>query len=83
MKFFEFFKTKNNINEKAIIGGISFLIMTIFAIADISMGLLGKELTITETIYNSFVITTLGSFGIDSVYRIFANKKKEEEDETE
>jgi hypothetical protein len=82
MKFLEFFKTRNTINEKAVIGSLSFLIMTIFAIADISMGLMGKELTITETIYNSFVIVTLGSFGIDSIHKIFL-RRKEDDHETE
>ena len=81
MNLLDFFKTKNTINEKAVIGSLSFLIMAIFAIADITMGVIGKELKITETIYNSFVITTLGSFGIDSIHRIFS--KKEAQDETE
>ena len=31
------------------------------------------------SIFNSFVIITLGSFGIDGVTKIFAKDKKEEE----
>tara|TARA_R110002167_G_scaffold78922_2_gene218111 strand:+ start:327 stop:566 length:240 start_codon:yes stop_codon:yes gene_type:complete len=76
MAFKDIFKDDNTINEKNIVGFASFVIMTIFAAADIITGLMGKELLITDTIFNSFVIITLGSFGIDGLTKIFTKDKK-------
>tara|TARA_R100000734_G_C3263070_1_gene61179 strand:+ start:401 stop:625 length:225 start_codon:yes stop_codon:yes gene_type:complete len=74
MAFKEIFKDENSYNEKTIIGFMSFAIMVIFATADIVTGFLGKDLPVQEFIYNSFVIITLGSFGIAGLEK-FANKK--------
>ena len=71
MTFGSIFKDSNDLNEKNIVGFSSFAIMVIFAVADIITGLLGKELLISDTIFNSFVIVTLGSFGIDGITKIF------------
>tara|TARA_R110000803_G_scaffold102667_1_gene170800 strand:- start:78 stop:332 length:255 start_codon:yes stop_codon:yes gene_type:complete len=75
MAFKDIFKDDNTINEKNVVGFASFVIMVIFAAADIITGLLGKELLITDTIFNSFVIITLGSFGIDGLTKIFIKNK--------
>jgi hypothetical protein len=75
MKFKDIFKDSNELNEKNIVGFSSFAVMTIFAAADIITGILQQPLTISDTIFNSFVIITLGSFGIDGVTKIF-NKNK-------
>ena len=75
MAFSDIFKDDNQFNEKNIVGFASFAVMAIFAGADIVTGILGKDLVISDTIFNSFVIITLGSFGIDGVTKIF---KKEE-----
>ena len=64
MSFRDIFKDENDINEKSVVGFASFVIMTLFAIADLVTGYIGKDLVINETIYNSFVFVTLGSFGI-------------------
>ena len=78
MGFFkELFSDDNQINEKSIIGFASFTMMTIFAIADIITGYYGKQLVITEFIFNSFLIMTLGCFGIASVDK-YINAKKED-----
>jgi hypothetical protein len=67
-KFFsDLFDDSNSINEKAIIGFASFIIMIIFAIVDIITGTLHKELLINEFIYDSFKILTIACFGIASV----------------
>jgi len=67
-KFFsDLFNDSNSINEKAIIGFISFIIMIIFAIVDIITGTMHKELVINEFIYDSFKILTIACFGIASV----------------
>ena len=74
-KFFKsLFNDDNNINEKAVIGFGAFIMMVVFAIADIITGSLGKELIIQEFIFNSFLIMTLGCFGIASVDK-YMNKK--------
>ena len=67
------FKDENDYNEKAIVGFISFSVMVVFAIFDLSTGFFGKDLVINEIIYNSFVWVSLGSFGIAGVEK-FAKK---------
>ena len=79
MAFKELFKDNNDINEKSVVGFASFAVMVIFAAVDIITGFYGKELVIQDYIYNSFVIITLGSFGIAEVGKIFGNKNKNEE----
>jgi len=80
-KFFNtLFKDNNDINEKSFIGFLSFVMMVVFAIADIITGSLGKELVIQEFIFNSFLWMTLGCFGIASVDK-FINKKNETNNE--
>ena len=81
MKFSEIFKDSNDINEKSVVGFIAFAIMVIFAITDLITGYFGKDLVISETIYNSFQLLVLGCFGISGVEKIFGNKNKKEEEE--
>ncbi|OYT16536.1 MAG: hypothetical protein B7C24_07320 [Bacteroidetes bacterium 4572_77] len=78
MAFKDLFKDDNNINEKSVVGFASFLVMVIFAVVDIITGVFGQELQIQDYIYNSFVIITLGSFGIAEVGKIFGKKKDED-----
>ena len=75
MAFKDIFKDNNDYNEKNIIGFLSFAVMVVFATADIVTGFFGKDLVIQEFIYNSFVIITLGSFGIAGLEK-FAGKKE-------
>lgn len=80
-KFFsELFNDNNTINEKAVIGFLSFIIMVIFAIADIVTGYVGKDLVVNEFIFDSFKILTIACFGIASVDK-FINSKKEDQSE--
>ena len=74
MAFKDIFKDTNDINEKSVVGFASFAIMTLFALADIVTGFIGKDLVVQEFIYNSFVVITLGSFGIAEVGKIFGKK---------
>tara|TARA_B100002019_G_scaffold174623_1_gene150950 strand:+ start:945 stop:1184 length:240 start_codon:yes stop_codon:yes gene_type:complete len=78
MAFKNLFKDNNDINEKTIVGFLSFAVMVIFAGVDIFTGLWGKELVIQDYIFNSFVIITLGSFGIAEVGKIFGKKNNGE-----
>ena len=75
MSFRNIFKDNNDVNEKSVIGFFSFAVMVAVIIVDIITGYTGKDLVINEFIYNSFVIITLGSFGISGLEKIF--KKKE------
>jgi len=79
MSFWDIFRTRNRYNEKNIVGFLSFAVMTIFATVDIATGIYGKELVHSDAIFNSFVIVTLGAFGIAEAGQIFGKKEKEEE----
>ena len=74
MAFKNIFKDDNNINEKSVIGFLSFMVMIIFACTDLITGYLGKDLVINEFIYDSFTLITLGCFGIAGLEK-FANRK--------
>lgn len=78
--FGQLFRDSNDINEKSVIGFASFVIMVIFALTDIITGTLGKDLVINDFIFNSFLIMTLGAFGIASVDK-YINKKVGDSDE--
>ena len=68
------FKDKNEINEKNVVGFASFVVMCLFAVADLLTSILAdKDLIINEVVYNSFVWVTLGCFGISSFEKV---KKK-------
>ena len=71
----EIFKDKNEYNEKSIIGFMSFAVMTLTSLVDMITGAFGSELVIQEFIYNSFVVITLGCFGIAGAEKIFGDKK--------
>lgn len=73
MAFSDIFKDENDINEKSVVGFSAFAIMTVFAFVDLATGYFGKDLVINELIYNSFVIITLGCFGIAGLEK-FAKK---------
>jgi hypothetical protein len=78
-KFFsDLFDDKNSINEKAVIGFAAFVMMVIFAIADIVTGAMNKPLLVNEFIFDSFKILTIACFGIASVDK-FINKRAEAE----
>jgi hypothetical protein len=76
MAFKDIFKDSNDINEKNVVGFASFAVMALFAGADVVTGILGQDLVISDTIFNSFVIIVLGSFGIDGATKIFSKKEE-------
>lgn len=81
IKFFkELFNDDNSINEKAFIGFLAFVVMVVFAGADIFTGYIGKDLVVNEFIFNAFLVLCLGAFGFGSVDK-FINSKKEDSDE--
>ena len=74
-KFIDLFLDDNDINEKSIIGFISFALMTVFGITDLVTALMWDvDLKVSETIYTSFVVVTLGAFGISEAGKAFGGK---------
>jgi len=73
-KFMDIFLDDNDVNEKAIIGFISFFLMTVFGVCDLITAFAGQDLVISDTIYTSFVVVTLGAFGISEAGRAFGGK---------
>jgi ABC-type uncharacterized transport system permease subunit len=76
----ELFNDNNTINEKSVIGAISFLMLVIALAVDLVTGWLGRELLINEFIFNGFMIIALGAFGIASVDK-WINKSKPNSEE--
>lgn len=73
MQWTEIFKNSNDFNEKNILGALSFAVMVIVMVLDLVTGLCGMHLPLNEYVYNSFVIVTLGCFGISGLEK-FAKK---------
>ena len=70
-RFNDLFLDDNDVNEKAIIGFISFGLMTVFGVCDLVTAFMGQDLVISDTIYTSFVVVTLGAFGISEAGKAF------------
>lgn len=80
-KFFhDLFNDHNSINEKAVIGFLAFVMMCIFAVADIITGSLNKPLVVNEFIFDSFKVLTIACFGIASVDKFINLSKGKKED---
>ena len=76
MAFVDIFKDDNDIDEKNVVGFISFAVMVLTMLVDIVSGFFGHSLDVQEFVYNSFLIVTLGSFGISEAGKIFSVHKK-------
>ena len=76
MAFKDIFKDENDVNEKSVIGFMAFAVMVIFAVMDLVTGYIGKDLVVNEFIYESFLIITLGCFGIAGLEKIFGKKEE-------
>ena len=73
-KFMDLFLDDNDINEKSIIGFLSFFLMFVFGTCDLVTAFWGMDLLISDTIYTSFVVVTLGAFGISEAGKAFGGK---------
>ena len=60
----ELFKDNNDINEKSVVGFLSFTMMVIALFVDLVTGWMGKELLINEYIFNGFLVITRSSRGL-------------------
>ena len=83
MKFFEIFKDDNTWNEKTIIGFMSFAVMVVIAAVDLITGMEGINLEIKDYIYNSFLMLTVGSFGIAGLEKFSPAARVRAENEVE
>lgn len=70
MKLSEIFNDENHINEKSLIGVVSFLIMIVYSLVDVICATMGKPVEINERIYSSFETIVLGAFLISSGEKI-------------
>ena len=70
MKIWGIFRDDNKINEKSVVGFISFAFMVVYGLLHLLGPVIGYELEINEIIYSSFVTVTLGSFGISEVSKV-------------
>jgi hypothetical protein len=77
--FKQLFSDDNHINEKSFIGFLAFCVMVLCMVVDLVTGWMGKPLLINEFVFNSFLIITLGSFGIASVDKYINSKREENE----
>jgi len=77
--FKNLFDDSNTINEKSVVGFIAFIMMVVTLIADITTGIMGKEMPIHEFVFDGFMVIVLGAFGIASVDK-FINKRKGKEE---
>ena len=68
------FRDENDINEKAIIGFMSFGLMVVFGACDLITAFWDMDLKISDTIYTSFVVVTLGAFGISEAGKAFSKQ---------
>jgi len=64
------FRDDNKINEKSVVGFISFAFMVVYGLLSLVLPAFGISLEINEVIYNSFVTVTLGSFGIAEASKV-------------
>ena len=83
-KFFnQLFSDNNAINEKSVVGFMAFIMMILFAVADIVTGFMGMSLLVNEFIFNAFLVLVLGSFAIGSIDKFTNKKYKSDESEDE
>ena len=75
-RFIDLFLDDNDVNEKAIIGFIAFFMLIVFAGCDLITAFWGQDLVISDTIFTSLVVITLGAFGISEAGRAFGGKNK-------
>jgi hypothetical protein len=76
MKLLDIFKDDNDINEKSVLGFLSFAILAAYGIIDVITGLEGKQFVIEPIILEVFAALTAGCFGISS-YEKVQNRKTE------
>lgn len=68
------FSDKSDINQKAVLGFVSFVLMALYALADIVTGAMGIAFVIEPIVFNGLMYTALAMCGITGVEAVFGNK---------
>lgn len=68
------FSDKSDINQKAVLGFASFVLMVLYALVDIVTGAVGAAFVIEPIVFNGLMYTALTMCGITGVEAIFGNK---------
>lgn len=68
------FSDKSDINQKAVLGFVSFVLMVLYALVDIVTGAVGVTFVIEPIVFNGLMYTALTMCGITGVEAIFGNK---------
>lgn len=72
------FSDKSDINQKAVLGFVSFVLMALYALTDIVTGAMGIAFVIEPIVFNGLMYTALTMCGITGVEAIFGNKNIKE-----
>jgi len=78
MAMMDLFRDENDINEKSVLGFLSFGILAIYGFVDIVTGYMGQQFVIEPIILEVFAGLTAGCFGISAFEKV-----KGRENETE
>ena len=70
MSLLAIFRDDNDINEKSVLGFLSFFVLFIYGIVDVITGLEGKVFVIEPIILEVFAALTAGCFGISSYEKV-------------
>jgi fucose permease len=72
------FSDKSDINQKAVLGFASFVLMVLYALVDIVTGAVGVAFVIEPIVFNGLMYTALTMCGITGVEAVFGNKNIKE-----
>ncbi len=72
------FSDTSDINQKAVLGFVSFVLMVLYALADIVTGVMGITFVIEPIVFNGLMYTALTMCGIRGVEAVFGNKNIKE-----
>jgi hypothetical protein len=68
------FSDKSDVNQKAVLGFVSFVLMVLYALADIATGVAGVTFVIEPIVFNGLMYTAMTMCGITGVEAVFGNK---------
>jgi hypothetical protein len=68
------FSDKSDVNQKAVLGFVSFVLMALYALTDIVTGAVGVAFVIEPIVFNGLMYTALTMCGITGVEAVFGNK---------
>jgi hypothetical protein len=77
--FWHLFSDKSPLNPTVAIGVGAFIVMSVFAIADVGTGLFQKDLVINDIVYQSFAAIVGGAFITGGVNSALGNKNMKDD----